>query len=348
MTYRLSDSQEIKQAADWLNRNWGSSVETEYYSARSLDEAIGLLVEYGKEAKLIAGGTDFMGLLKGRIIAPKTLINIKNITGLRYIQENKHGLSMGSLTLINDMERSLLLKERYPILYEAAGEMASPQIRNMATLGGDLCQEVRCWYYRRSPDTGITYNCRRKGETGICHALEGENQYHAIMGAYPCRAICGSDMATVLLALDARIQTVSPQGGRTLRVDELYSPLCITLNPGEIIGSFHVPSMDLGTRQSFLKFRIRKAIDYTIVSAAVVIHLEQNVVRDARIVLGGVSYRPYRACQAENKLLGEKLTANLAAEAAKTALIDASPLSRNAYKVTIAETLVKRAIMGER
>jgi xanthine dehydrogenase YagS FAD-binding subunit len=348
MTYQLSDSQEIQRAADWLSGNWSSSAEVEYYSARTVDEAVGLLLEYGKEAKLVAGGTDFMGLLKCRVMAPRTLINIKDLPGLRYIHNTKQGLSMGTLTLLNDMERSMMLKERYPILYETACEMASPQIRNMATLGGDLCQEVRCWYYRRSPDTGITYNCRRKSETGICYANEGENQYHAIMGAHPCRAVCGSDMATVLLALDARMQTVSAQGSRMLRVDELNSPLGNNLLPGEIIVSFLVPPLGQDTRQSFLKFRIRKAIDFAIVSTAVVIRLEKEEVLDARIVLGGVSYRPYRASQAENILVGEKLTEDLAAKAARAALSEASPLSKNGYKVTIAETLVKRAILGER
>jgi xanthine dehydrogenase YagS FAD-binding subunit len=348
MTYRISDSQEIKRSVDWLKRNLSSLAEPEYYSARSLDEAVGLLAEYGQEARILAGGIDLLSLLKGRVIPAMTLINIKNIPGMRYIRPNREGLAIGALTLINDMERSLLLKEKYPLLYEAAGEIASPQIRNMATLGGDLCQEVRCWYYRRSPDTGIIYNCRRKNESGICYALEGENQYHAIMGAPPCRAICGSDMATALLALDARLQTTSAAGNRMLGIDELYSPLGATLSQGEMMISLQVPSLNPGARQSFLKFRLRKAIDYAIVSAAVVISLEQERVKQARIVLGGVSYRPYRAIQTENILIGEKLTPALAAEAARIALFDSSPLSKNEYKVAIARTMVKRAIMGER
>ncbi len=348
MVDRLSDYQETRQAADWLDWNWRNRAQTEYYSARSIDEAVNLLLEYGKDARLMAGGIDFLSLLKCGVITPKIWINIKNISGLRYIRENEQGLFIGTLTLINDMERSALLKEHYPILYETAGEMASPQIRNMATLGGDLCQDVRCWYYRHSPDTGISYDCRRKSESGLCYAMEGENQYHAILGDFPCRAVCGSDMATTLLALDARVKTISASGGRTLWVDELYSPLGCTLNPSEIIVSFQIPPVSSDTRQVFLKFRIRKAIDYAIVSTAVIIRLEQDIVKDARIVLGGVSYRPYRATQAENVLSGQKLTPALAEEAAALALNGASPLSRNGYKITIAETLVKRAIMGER
>jgi xanthine dehydrogenase YagS FAD-binding subunit len=347
MTYRLPGSQEIQQSADWISQSLSRQSEVEYYSARSLDEAVGLLLEYGKEAKLIAGGTDLVGLLKCKVLPPRTLINIKDIPGLRYIRENKEGLSIGTLTSINDLERSVLLKEKYPILSETAGEMASPQIRNMATLGGNLCQEVRCWYYRRAPDTGITYNCRRKSETGVCYAIDGENQYHAIMGDHPCRAICGSDLATALLALDASIQTISLQGGRTLRLDELYSPLGNILMPGEILISLQVPAVSQENRQSFLKFRVRKAIDFAIVSVAVVIRMYQEKVQNARIVLGGVSYRPFRADKAEKILLGEKLTENLAEEAARTAVREASPLSKNGYKVTITETLVKRAILGE-
>lgn len=346
MTYRSTDAREIKKAEEWLRKYWDRPIKVEYYHARSINEAVGLLHEYGKAAKIIAGGTDLLGLMKNRVVSPQVFVNLKNIPNLRYIQDNEKGLAIGTLTLINDLQRSTILKSKYPILYETACAIASPQIRNMATVGGNLCQDVRCWYYRRSPDTGITYNCGRKIETGQCYAADGENQYHAVMGRQKCCAICGSDMATALLALDARVDTVSVTGGRSLEIDKLYTPLGNILEPDEVITNLQVPAAT-DTRQHFMKFRIRKTIDFAIVSAAVVINLENEVVRDARIVLGGVAYKPWRAFKAEELLKGERITEKLAAEAGKVALTEAKPLSKNGYKADIAKIMVKRAILGE-
>jgi len=312
-----------------------------------MDEAVGLLGEYGKEAKIIAGGIDMLGLMKNRVASPKILVNIKKIPDLRYIRENEDGLAIGTLTLINDMQRSDLLKSKYPILCQTAGAIASPQIRNMATVGGNLCQEVRCWYYRRPPDTGISFHCHRKTHNGQCYATEGENQYHAIFGGHSCCAVCPSDMATTLMALNARINTVSPTGGRSIPIDEFYTPLGNTLERGEVITSIQVPGLSPASRQRFIKFSIRKAVDFSVVSAVSSITLENGVVTGARIVLGGVSYKPWRLFNAEEILMGERLSESLAIKAARAGLVDASPLSKNAYKVTIAETLVKRVILDQ-
>jgi xanthine dehydrogenase YagS FAD-binding subunit len=345
MTYGLSDSKEIKRAEKWLSEYWNQPEGPEYFYARSLDEAVGLLREYGREARIIAGGTDLLGLIKNQVAAPRVFIDIKKIPDLRYIRSDEKGVTLGALTRINDLQRSDLIKTRYPALYETACSISSPQIRNMATVGGNLCQDVRCWYYRRSPDTGITYDCRRKGKASGCHAAQGENQYHAIMGMNTCLAVCGSDLATMLTALDARIETVSSKGGRSLPVDELYSPLKNNLEPDEVISTIRIPAEAVGTRQRWLKFRIRKAIDFAIVSAACVLWLDGDVVREARVVVGGVSYKPYRALKAEAILKGERITESLAAEAGKAAMSEAVPLSKNDYKVTIGETLVGRGII---
>ncbi len=223
--------------------------------------------------------------------------------------------------------------------------MASPQLRNISVLSGNLCQNTRCWYYRRSPATGISYNCRRKEEHGICYAMDGENQYHAIIGVNRCAGVCPSDMAAALLALDAQVKTVSTSGGRMIEVDKLYTNLGSTLEPAELITAIHLPSVEPGVKQRFLKFRVRKAIDFAIVSVAAVIKLEMDKVKDARIVLGGVSYQPYRAAKAEEVLRGERLTESVAIEAGRLALSEARPLGKNGYKVQIAEVLVKRAIL---
>ena|ERR1035437_3083420 len=347
MTYRSTDSIEIRKAEEWLNQYWKRPSGVEYYHARSVDEAVGLMREYGKEAVIISGGTDLLGLMKYRIVAPRAIVNLKNIPGLNYIQENENTLSIGALTRINDLQRSALIKSRYPALFEAACAIASPQIRNMATVGGNLCQNVRCWYYRRSPDTGITYNCRRKSEQGACYAADGENQYHAVLGAQKCFAVCGSDLATVFLALGAQVQTLNAEGGRSLSVDQLYTPLGNTLQTGEVVTAIQVPAVPSSTIQRFLKFRVRKTIDFAIVSVAVAIALEDDLVKDARIVLGGVAHKPWRVPQAEEILRGKRITGTLAVKAAAAALSEALPLKKNSYKVDIARILVKRAIMGE-
>ncbi|MDP2917143.1 MAG: xanthine dehydrogenase family protein subunit M [Dehalococcoidia bacterium] len=345
MMYKLIDAKEIKKALSWLSKYWDRPLHPEYYHARTVDEAISLLDEYGKEAKLMAGGVDLVGLMKNRVIVPRALVNIKPIARLKHITGTDSGLFIGALTLINDLERSPMIKDKYPLLYEAAHSIGSPQVRNMSTVAGNLCQDVRCWYYRRSPSTGITYNCRRKSETGTCYAADGENQYHAIIGGNKCLAICPSDMATVLLALDATLSTVSTSGGRTLAIDELYTCLGTVLEPAELVTEIQVPAPESGTKQRFLKFRVRNAIDYAIVSVAVVVKSDRETVRDARIVLGGVSAEPYRVLKAEEVLKGERLSESVAAEAARIALNDAQPLSKNGYKVQIAETLVKRALL---
>ena len=179
----------------------------------------------------------------------------------------------------------------------------------------------------------------------MCYAADGENQYHGIIGGSKCFAVCPSDLATALLALNAEINTVNASGGRVLPVDSLYSNLGNTLEPNEVITAVKVAEVEPSAKQRFLKFRLRKAIDFAIVSAAAVIKLDNDVISDASLVLGGVASYPYRAVKAEEALIGEHITENVAEKAAKLALGEARPLSKNGYKVPIAEALVKRAIL---
>ena len=345
MTYRTIVAEEIAKALSWLSKYWDRPVQPEYYDAKTADEAVSLLDEYREEAKIIAGGIDLVGLMKNKVLLPRVLVNIKNITHMKHVAENAGGIAVGALTLINDIERSTLIKSKYPILFEAAHSIASPNIRNMATIGGNLCQDVRCWYYRRSPVTGISFNCRRKRENGICYAINGENQNHAIIGGTKCFAVCPSDMTAVLLVLDARINTVNTSGGRAIPIDKFYTTFGNILEPDELITAIQVPTVRPGVKQRFLKFRRRKAIDFAIASVAAVITLNNNIVTDARIVLGGVAPEPYRAVKAEETLIGAPITESTVARAAKAAVNDARPLSKNSYKVPVIETLVKRAIL---
>ena len=324
---------------------WKEGGYIEHFNVKTVEEAVFMLNRHREDAKIIAGGVDVVGLMKNEVSMPKVLVNIKNITDLAHITENGDGLRIGTLTTIKDIEISALINAKYKILAEAAHSVASPSIRNMATIGGNLCQEVRCWYYRRSPITGICFFCRRKGGKR-CYAVSGGNKYHAVIGGRECHAVCPSDMAPALVALGAMLKIAGPRGDRVAALEEFYTTLGNVLKPGEIITEIQVPALKPGTVQQWLKFRLRKTIDFALSSVAAVISTNGSVVSNARIILGGIATVPYRAIGAEEIIKGKQITDREAATAAKAALSTASPLSMNAYKIPITESLVRRAIVA--
>ena len=315
-----------------------------HFDARTIQEAITLLGQYGEEARMIAGGVDLVGLMKNRVVSPKALVNIKTIPGLDYIREDGTELKMGTLTSLRQLETSALIRTRYPMIAEAAHSIAAPQVRNMATVGGNLCQQVQCWYYRRSPATGISFFCSRKGGDR-CYALAGENAYHAILSKGKCPAVCPSDLAPALVALDATVRIAGPDGERHLSLASFFTSLGTTLRPDEMLLEIQVPVPRPETRQRFLKFRLRKTIDFAISSVAAAITVESGSVREARMVLGGVAPTPYRVIEAENNLKGKTLTEEIAETTATVAMAGAVPLSRNAYKIPITRALLKNIIL---
>jgi xanthine dehydrogenase YagS FAD-binding subunit len=317
-----------------------------HFDAASVDEALSMLKDYKGEARLMAGGTDLLAVLKDQILEgyPKALINIKTIPGLDKIQEKGEGLRIGALAKLADIALSPSVQTKYPALSQAAGSVASPEIRTMGTIGGNLCQDVRCWYYRYPHHMGGRFLCHRKG-TGPCHAIKGDNRYHAIMGGKACVAVCPSDTAIALTALDARLTILSPEGERKIPIHELFTALGTTLGPSEIVTEIQVPSPPKGIKQRFLKFTLRKPIDFAIVSVASVIAMEKGLCRDAKIVLGAVAPTPLRAEGAEQAVKGKAIDETTAEEAARAAVSDARPLSRNAYKIELTKALVKRAIL---
>jgi len=319
-----------------------------HFNARSVDEAVQLLAKYEGKAKLNAGGTDLLGVLKDRILPayPEAIINIKTIPGLNTIEEDEKGIMIGALTPLVDIIRSPLIAKYCPLLQEAARTVASPQIRNVATIGGNLCQDTRCWYYRYPDKIGGMINCFRKGGKS-CPAAAGENRYHAVMGAKKCFAVCPSDTAVALAALGATLAVAGVNGVRTLPVEELYTPLGMALALDEMVTAIHIPKPTPGAGQSFLKFTLRKPIDFAIVSVASLLNLEQGICTSALLVLGAVAPTPVRALKAEEFLKGKELSEETAAEAAELALAGAKPLSQNAYKLEIAKALVKRVIGGD-
>ena len=317
-----------------------------HINARSVKEACKLLAQYDGRAVLNAGGTDLLGTLKGENLFeyPEALVNIKTISGLDKIVEGKGTLRIGALAKLSTIVASPLLNERYPVLAEAARTVATPQIRNAATVGGNLCQDVRCWYYRYPRNIGGPILCARKGKAP-CLAVKGDNRYHALMGAKKCFAVCPSDSAVALASLDGRISIVGPEGERKIGVTEFYNPLGNSLKRGEMVTGVEAPSVADQAKQVFLKFTLRKPVDFAIVSVATVITLNGGVCTDARIALGAVAAGPVRATKAEEILAGKPVDEKAAADAAEEALAGAKPLNMNAYKIEIAKILVKRAIL---
>ena len=318
-----------------------------HINARTVDEACALLGKYSGKAMLNAGGTDLLLTLKGEYLPdyPEAVINIKTISGLDYIKEDGGALKIGALTKLFDLGRSPLLKERYGALAEAARSVATPHVRNAATIGGNLCQGVRCWYYRYPRSIGGPIPCLRKGN-GQCLAVSGDNRYHAIMGGKRCLAVCPSDTAVALAAMDAQIKIAGQDGKRGIAVTDFFTPLGNALTQDAMVTEIEVPRAEGPTKQTFLKFTLRNPVDFAIVSVASVITLQRGICTDARIVLGAVAPAPVRAKKAEEVIKGRPIDQGAAEEAAEQAVAGARPLSMNAYKIEITKTLVKRALLS--
>lgn len=319
-----------------------------HINAKTVDEAVRLLQKYRGKAKLIAGGTDLLGVLEHRILPawPEAIINIKTIPGQHYIKEDTEGLRIGALTKLSDIAKSETVRQKYKLLAEAAEAVATPQIRNMGTIGGNLCQDVRCWYYRYPHHLGGRILCYRKGGKG-CPAATGENQYQSIFGgSRGCMAVNPSDIAVALLALEARIEIASPRGGKVIPIEDFFDSFGNVLKSDEMITEIQVPRPLDRARQTFLKSRSRKAIDFATVSVASVITVNNGICEEARIALGAVAPRPFRITKAEEAIKGKTINLAAAEEAAAAAVRNAIPLRKNAYKVELVRALVKGALLS--
>jgi xanthine dehydrogenase YagS FAD-binding subunit len=313
-----------------------------------VEEACSLLAKYGGRAVLNAGGTDLLSTLKGEHLEtyPEAVINGKTIAGLDYIKEDGRGLEIGAFTTLDAIIKSAVINERCPLLSRAAATVATPQVRNAATVGGNLCQDVRCWYYRYPRHIGGPLICLRKGR-GACLAVRGDNRYHAIMQAKKCFAVCPSDLATVLSAFDGEAICAGPKGERGIAIGAFFNPLGNALTKGEMVTGIRVPAPVRQARQTFSKFTLRKPVDFAIVSVACVTAVEGGICTDVRLALGAVGPGPVRAVEAEDFVKGKAIDAAVSVEAAALALRGARHLSMNKYKVEISRTLVRRALAGE-
>jgi len=318
-----------------------------YASAGSIDEALRLLERDAQPdgvARPLAGGTDLLTLMKADVASPARLVDIKRAGLPRGIQAAPDGIELGALTTLADIETSPVLGGPYAALGEAAAVAATPQLRNMATLAGNLLQRPRCWYFRNRH-----LDCWLKGGDD-CPAREGENQLHAILGGGPCHAVHPSDLAPALVALDAHVVVQGPRGRRTVPVAELFAAPTdahrreTRIADDELVVAIRLPAVAPGTRSTFRKAMDRRVWAFALAGVAVRLRVHGTRIADARVVLSGVAPVPWRAHDAERALLGGESGPPLFERAADAALAGAAPLRLNGYKIPLARTLVRRAL----
>jgi xanthine dehydrogenase YagS FAD-binding subunit len=319
----------------------------QHYDATTVEAVTGFLSEQNGRAVPIAGGTDLLGVLKDSILPhhPEAVVNLKTIPGLDAVREEDGGLFIGAMVRLADLSVDPVIREKYPVLAESAETVATPVIRKMATIGGNLCQDVRCWYYRYPHSLGGRIDCFRKGGKK-CPAVPGDNRYHSVMKGKICFAVCPSDTAVALSALEAEIFVQGPAGRRTVSIGNFYTATGHILEPGEIVTGIRIPEPLSGSRQTFIKFTLRKPIDFALVSVASVLIVEDGTCIQTRISLGAVAPMPVRAEKAEAFLTGKVIDEASAREAAEIAMAAAKPLSRNGYKVDIAKSLITRTVLS--
>lgn len=317
-----------------------------YVNATSLEQVTSLLSESGwGEVMLIAGGTDLLGELKEYIETPKTLVNLKTLPDMDKIRTDTDGLKIGALATVADIAMHPKIQQDFTVLAQAAGSVATPQIRNVGTLGGNLCQRPRCWYYRDE----ATHCLKKGGDT--CYAVDGMSKYHAILGGDPVYIVHPSDLAPALIALGASVKIIGPEGEKTMLLEEFFTLPAANpfrenvLEPNEIIVEVNAPWPKRNARSFYLKAREKGSVDFALASVAGVFEMEGKTCKTASIVLGGVAPAPWRSKEAEAALTGRMIDAAVSEKAGTDAVKDAQPLNDNAYKVTLTRNLVSRAAM---
>ncbi len=316
-----------------------------YVRAKSVSEAIRALSAPG--ARLHAGGTDLLGCLRERVFTADKIVSLGGVAALRGISAPAAGgLRIGAMTTLAEVATNNPVRAQSPARAQGGVSAASPQLRNQGTLGGNLCQRPRCWYFRGD------FHCTRKGGD-TCFAAQGENEYHAIFGGSSCFMVHPSDTAVALVALGARARVAGPAAGRTVPLANFFVPpeknvtRETVLERNEIVTDILLPPVQAGTKSRFRKVRSRGAWDFALASVALAVHVDASgVVTQARVTLGAAAPIPWRAEGAEKALVGNRLTADVAARAAEAAVAGAQPLSQNDYKVALFRGLVEEQLLA--
>ena len=319
----------------------------DYAVAPSVDAAVAALGAAGRPPKVLAGGTTLVDLMRLNVEQPAAIVDINRIPGLNQVDTRRPDeLVFGALARMSDVADDPVVRRDYPVLSESLWRAASQQLRNMASLGGNLLQRTRCAYFR-DPQ----YPCNKREPATGCSALGGLNRGHAVLGVSDqCIAVYPGDLAIALVALDASIDVRSASGARTLKVADLHCEPGQTPNretalaPDELILRIRVPKSRLGRASTYLKIRDRESYAFAIASAAVALDMDGDVVRDARIAVGGLATRPWRVQAAEQSLVGKPFTAAAAAQAGRLALQGAVTRPQNAFRVELGANTVAEAL----
>lgn len=297
-------------------------------------------------ARLHAGGTDLLGCLRDGIFDVKKVVSISGLNALKGVRETSDGgLRIGALTTITEVEQHPAIRNRFRALSQGAGEVASPQLRNQGTIGGNICQKPRCWYYRGE------FHCLRKGGDR-CYAVGGENQYHCIFGGESCFIVHPSDTAPPLVALEAVVRIVGTGGSRSVPVSRFHVPPSenfqkeTVLAPGEVVTEIVLPPATSSLRSSYRKVRARRAWDFALAGMALAITLKDDTVQKARVVFSGVAPVPWRSVAVEEAITGRRLDRKTVARAADAAVQDAEPLEKNGYKVPLLRGVVEEELLA--
>lgn len=317
---------------------------------RTLEETVRLLPKEDdlaarQRVRLLAGGQDLYGEMKDHLVEPDVLVNLKSLSGLDAIERQGDALTIGALVTLDTLERDPGVRASLPMLAQAAAAVASPQIRNVATVGGNLCQRPRCLYFRNEHAL-----CLKKGGDE-CFAYGGSNKYNAILGGGPSYIVHPSDVAPALIAYDARVTLVGPEGERTLALEDFYvlpsdgDPTRETvLRPGEVLTKVSLPADRSGWKASYVKVRERDGFDFALTALALALRFEGERIAEARMVLGGVAPKPWRCAETERLLVGRTADDETARLAGEDALRLAEPLEHNGYKIPMTKGLITKVL----
>jgi len=318
----------------------------EYASPKTKEEAVGLLAGEWGQAAVLAGGTDLLSMMKDYLVAPRRVVDLKGVKelgGIRY--DTKSGLRLGALVTLEELLDHAEVRKNYPALAQAAGGVTGPQVRARGTVGGDLCQRPRCWYFRAG------FGLLAKDENGQPLVPQGENRYHAVLGnTGPAYFVNPSSLAPALIALGAKLRLVGPKGPREVEAAKFFvTPRAdgdreYVLQPNELVAEVLLPPA-VGVRSATYEVRQREALDWPLAAAAVALKMDGRRIQSARVVLGHVAPVPWPALAAEQELAGKTVGEAVAAAAGEKAVSGARSLGQNAYKIQLARVAVKRAVL---
>jgi xanthine dehydrogenase YagS FAD-binding subunit len=313
---------------------------------QTVDQVAALLAAPRSGFFLMAGGTDLLDEMKSGVVSPEVVVDLQGVQGLAGITAEKDGLRIGAMTTVAKLAVDPTVARDHPGLRQAALSLASPQLRAVGTVGGNLCQRPRCWYYR---DPQVV--CRKKGGSR-CFAARGRNKYHAIFGGGICHIVFPSDLAPMLISLGARVDVGGAGGEKTLLLEEFYQLPSANvrrenvLEPGQFVRGVKIPAPKAGQKSVYVKLKERGTWDFALVSAAVTAVVSGKKLSTISVVMGGVAPIPWRLKKAEDILRGQPVTEDLIKRAAAEALKDANPLAENGYKTKLLAAALKQAILG--